>query len=139
MSQASYSSPVNSSVTILWNLLLDKIENPQKYISDVKESKIIEKTPNFVIREMQTSKLQLLEKITVNETTREVCFTLIDHPVFTGSVINKIDIPAKDGEALLLTFSLNWQPKNPELVENNTEVAEMIKQAVLHTKALAEG
>lgn len=139
MPQASYSSPVNSSLTILWNLLLDKIENPQKYISEVKESKIIEKTPNGVIREMQTSKLKLLEKITVDETAKEVCFTLIDHPVFTGSVINKIDIPANDGEPLLLTFSLNWQPKDPAFVENNTEIAEMIKQAVLHTKALAEG
>ncbi len=90
MPYATYKTNVNSSVKTLWDLLMDKIENPQRYVPGVVSVKILSKNGKEVLREMASDSFTVTEKITWNEETKEIIFTLVDHPLFRGRVINKI-------------------------------------------------
>ncbi|MFB8787367.1 MAG: AtaL-like protein [Potamolinea sp.] len=141
MPYATFSSPVNASFETVWGMLLDKIENPQRYITAVEETKVLQRYDNGILREMRIPGMQLKERITVTEEAREIKFTLVEHPLFSGEIINKVEFPSQEdsGESLILTFTQNWQPLNEE-AENLKEakMQETIKNAVLHMKELAE-
>jgi hypothetical protein len=74
------------------------------------------------------------ERITVDEPGRRVVFTLVDHPVFDGAVVN--EVTADNGGLLSLTFTLDWRVKREE--DADTDMMPMVQGAVLHTKELAE-
>ncbi len=80
----------------------------------------------------------LKEKITYNVNTKEVVFTLVDNPIFSGTVINKIHISEVENESITLEFALNWQLIISDSLTPEGDISETIKQAVLHTKQLAE-
>ena len=54
--------------------------------------------------------ITLLEEVVWDEATRTVEFILQDHPKYTGSVINRVDIKTNEEgkEELYLTFIMNW-------------------------------
>lgn len=150
MLYATFGSPVNARLETVWNLLLDKAENPQKYIpQSVEEVKVLERYKDGLLRLMETSEVHIKERITVDEQTKEVTFTLLDHPVYTGKLINKI-IATPDGNSqtpLLLTYIVALHPLSEEAQKNNPSEArwfqqiatpETIQQAVLHMKNIAE-
>ncbi|MBD2043721.1 AtaL-like protein [Microcoleus sp. FACHB-672] len=141
MPYTTFTSPVTASLETLWGMLVDKVENPQRYITEVEEVNVIEKYEDGILREMKLPKMQLKERITINEEAREIKFTLAGHPLFSGEIINKIDSPLydKSGDTLMLTFTQNWQALNEEAGQiNQEEMAQTIKNAVLHLKQLAE-
>ncbi|HEY9702771.1 MAG TPA: AtaL-like protein [Allocoleopsis sp.] len=138
MPYATYKTNVNSSVKTLWELLMDKIENPQRYVPGVVSVKILGKNDLEVLREMKTDSLTVTEKITWNQETKEIIFTLVDHPLFRGQVINKIWVNEENNQPMELEFTLDWQPLNPDSVQKDLDMSSAIQQAVLHTKTLAE-
>lgn len=138
MPQASFAAPVNAPIAELWALLLDKIEHPDKYVPGVSQVKILEKTETAVLREMTAGDLTLKEWITWDEKNLEVCFTLVEHPRFSGDVINKIIVSDRAAEPISLEFRLHWQPKQSQPDPPEPNMSQAIEQAVLHTKALAE-
>lgn len=138
MPYATYKTNVNSSVTTLWDLLMDKIENPQRYVPGVVSVKILGKNDQEVLREIATDSLTVTEKITWNQETKEIIFTLVDHPLFRGRVINKIWVDEENNQSMELEFTLDWQPLNPDTVQKDLDMSSAIQKAVLHTKELAE-
>lgn len=141
MPYTTFTSPVNASFETLWGMLVDKVENPQRYIPEVEAVNILERYEDGILREMKLPGMQLKERITINEEAREIKFTLAGHPLFAGEIINKIDTPLHDksGNSLMLTFTQNWQALNDEAGQmNSEEMAQTIKKAVLHLKELAE-
>lgn len=140
MAKASFSSPVNAPIEVLWDLLVDKIENPQRYVPGVSDVKILEKDGKSVLRQMTTPEITVKERITYDEDSREVVFTLVEHPQFSGEVLNKIIVPPdnKPSDPVILEFILDWQPLNPQAPRDEPDMSETIREAVLHTKQLAE-
>jgi ribosome-associated toxin RatA of RatAB toxin-antitoxin module len=138
MVYATFSAPVNAPLEVLWNLLIDKIENPQKYVPGISQVNILAKDNDHVLREMTIPTGIIKEKITYNVNTKEVVFTLVDNPNFSGTVINKIHISQVKNEPITLEFTLNWQLINFDSLSSESDMSETIKQAVLHTKQLAE-
>lgn len=141
MPHVKFSNSVNASLETVWNLLLDKIENPKRYIAAIEESKILDRADDGVLREMRTPKMIVKERITVDEQAREIRFTLVDHPLFTGQTINRVVPPSNDrpDDPLTLTFTLDWEPSNQEAQKiTQAEVAQTIQHALLDTKRLAE-
>ncbi|MGB3206321.1 MAG: AtaL-like protein [Crinalium sp.] len=134
----SFSTPVNASIDQVWTLLVDKIENPQRYVKSVEKSQVLEKYQDGVLREMEVGGMKLKERITVDEANREIKFTLVDNALFSGEIINKIDVFEPEN-TLTLTFTQNWQPLNAEAQKiYDKEMTQAIKNAVLHTKDLAQ-
>lgn len=138
MPYATFTTAVNAPINVLWQLLIDKIENPQKYVPGVSDVKILVKNNDYVLREMTIPTGIVKEKITHNEASKEVIFTLVDHPLFCGTVINKIHVLPANNDSISLEFTLDWQPLDPDKYQDKTDMSELIKEAVLHTKELAE-
>jgi len=142
MLNATASSPVNASLNTVWRLFLDKVENPGRYIKAVKESKVLARYDDGILREMKTDKMTVKERITIDEQAREVKFTLVDHPLFTGQTLNKIVPPPNNHpeEPLEVVFVLQWEPRTPESEKIVTaeEVSAVTHHAVLDLKSIAE-
>lgn len=139
MHYTTYSATIEAPFARLWAMLIDKVEHPQRYIAAVEEVKILDKSERGILREMKIPGAILKEIITIDEAAREIKFTLVDHPLFAGDIINKVDLPANSGEPLTLTFTQNWQPLNAEAEKvDPAPMAQAIKNAVLHMKELAE-
>ena len=78
---------------------------------------------------------KLEQRITNDPARGEVLFTLIDHPVYRGQVVNRVKATA---EGAVLEYALDWVPINGQEPPGGPDMAVAIQGAVLHTKALAE-
>ncbi len=137
MPRASYTTSVQASIGTVWDLLLDKIENPGKYLPGVEKSKIIERSDEGVLRYMKTKAFEIREWITIDSKDFEITFLLVDHPKYSGKVVNKVaPFPNAGNNVVNLTFAIDWTPKTKEAEDDDMEP--IVKQAVLHTKEIAE-
>ncbi|WP_100182872.1 AtaL-like protein [Candidatus Nitrosotenuis aquarius] len=131
----SHSEKVNCSQEKLWGLLLDKAQHPERTIRQVTESKILETYPDGFLREMSAVGLNIKERITIDAKNQQIRFVLIDNEIFDGYFLNKIE--NKSGE-LVLTYTQDWKPKNPEVQDLDLQFLPVLKNAVLAMKKLAE-
>ncbi len=133
MSATSHTATVAASVEKLWQLLLDKIERPEKYIDGVTDVEIDQGRDGVTIRKMTlpTGK-RIMEAITADERTRVVVFKSIGDPDAVALVTNTVF--EEDGE-VLLNFTYSGAPRAGAAPAN---MMEMIHAAVEHTKELAE-
>ncbi len=132
---ASHSETVVASVQTIWQLLLDKIEDPAKYVPDVERSEILIRGNGFVVRRIKATGQDLTERITADEKDHKVEFVLVDHPVYEGNVENVI-MTSLEGGYPTLTFTLDWKRRDGARDELNMQPA--IRRSVKHTKKLAE-
>lgn len=131
----SHSEKVNCSQEKLWGLLLDKAQHPERTIKQVTESKILETYPDGFLREMTAVGLNIKERITIDAKNQQIRFVLMDNESFDGYFLNKIE--NKSGE-LVLTYTQDWKPKNPEVQDLDLQFLPVLKNAVLAMKKLAE-
>lgn len=138
MPHVKYSLPVEAELQTIWNVLLDKVEHPERYMQYVESVRFLEDKEDYAIREIKTEDMSLQEKITINESLGEVVFELLDHPLFDGTVTHNVS-PL---EPPVLTITMNWQPKNEEgiAVEKAAmnDITMGIEEAVKFLKATAE-
>jgi len=136
MPRAMFSSPVDAPAEVVWRLLLDKIEHPDRYIDGVSDVEILERgADGSVLRRMRTPRMLLTERIMADESELLVSFVLVGSPVFDGGVTNRIDIGA-DGRPVL-TVDLDWVPVDMRFPDD-TDMTGLVRSTVLKIKALAE-
>ena len=136
MPKASHSVQVNAPVDTVWRLLVDKIENPGRYVPGVENVKVLERQPGYVVRRMKVGDVEVVERITAFEQMHEVDFVLVDHPVYAGQVVNRIEPPLRPGLSCTLTFTLDWRRKDGR--PDTLDLQPNVEQAIRKTKALAE-
>ncbi|GFO61577.1 hypothetical protein GMST_39020 [Geomonas silvestris] len=81
---------VHAEHDTLWNLLLDRLQNPERFIPGVTESRIVEKAGNVCIRELMLHGERVREKITVHPYESQIHHELLEHPQFTGTIVTKV-------------------------------------------------
>lgn len=133
--QTSYTEIVNAPIATVWDALIIKIEQPQYFVTNVSDVIILEKTEDFVIRQMTLKageiKMELVEKITFSPFI--VKFEIISHPKNIGYVLNEA-IPI-DEKSTQLMYTMCWQDKETLLPSNNLD---MLKSAVILSKEFIE-
>ena len=139
MSTFSSKVIVNTDLETLWDILVDKIRSPQKYVPGVKDVQIKEEYSELsVLREMTVSigenDKRVREFIFADKKTRTVIFKLDNDPNFCGYVINTI---YQSDDCLELEYLLQWTPK-PGIDIPVPDLGEVILNAVVHTKEIAE-
>ena len=103
---------VHADPNIIWNVILDSVDNPQKYMPDVEESRVLERFEGGMIkerkiegysvevfdyfeyesgimREIKTLDAVFIERILVSKKQWEIRRELIDHLACSGSIIVK--------------------------------------------------
>ena len=140
----TFSSPVNASLSTVWNVILDKVENPGRYNPEAQDYKILERHGNQVLREMKALGVTVKERITWDEKTGEIRHTLVNNPLFIGQAINAVIRPASNNpnDLPIITYTVDWEPYNDEARKVAQEIQEKLAQAVpqtvLNSKTVAE-
>lgn len=132
---AQFSTIVNASFETTWNHLILKIEHPENFVPGISNVYILEKTADYIVREMMVTTADatsvLKEKITF--IPYKVRFELLEHPKLEGYVDN--DIRFISDTETEMTFTINWKDKTTQTAINNLD---MVKKAVLKTKTHIE-
>ncbi|MCE1204967.1 MAG: DUF1857 family protein [Holophagaceae bacterium] len=132
------SSPVNASSDTVWAVLLDKMEHPQRYIEDALDAEILDRSGGAVVRQLVLpGGVSFRERITADRVTRTITFTLLDHPVYEGTVVNRLRVAPAGGAELI--FELDWRPR-PGCRDDRSpgELPGLIESSVMHTRRIAE-
>lgn len=129
---------VEASPETVWAVLLDKMEHPQRYIEDALDAEILAREPGGVIRLLVLpGGVAFRERITADAERRMITFTLLDHPVYEGTVVNRLESRPNGG--LDLIFELTWKPRaGARETRDPHEVLGLIESSVMHTKRIAE-
>lgn len=132
------SASVFASAESVWAVLLDKMDHPQRYIEDALDVEVLERNPADMVRQLVLpGGITFRERVVPHPATRTITFTLLDHPLYEGQVVNQLQ---KDGEGRTeLVFELDWTLR-PGCVEmrDPEEVLDLIRTSVMHTKRIAE-
>ncbi len=132
------SSHVDASPETVWAVLLDKMEHPQRYIEDALDAEILDRGQGSVIRQLVLpGGVAFRERISSDHVDQSITFTLLDHPVYDGTVVNRLR--AAPGGAVDLVFELNWKVRQGCVDDRDPEEAlGLIASSILHTKQVAE-
>jgi hypothetical protein len=135
---------VDASLQTIWNVLLDRIEHPDRYLAGVESFSFPESEEDYAIREVVIQGAPLRERITIDERQGEVRYQLLDHPLFVGDVYNSLIPPAEDDPKAkpVVQFRMDWQPLNAEAeaveIEARDVLEESLQQAIQYVRDLAE-
>lgn len=141
MRKISYSCEVHAPLDTVWKLLVDKVEKPQTYLPGVVHARIVQHYGNGVLREIKGEGLQIKEKVVIDRAHGEIHYFLLEHPLFSGQVINRV-VPSSVQSPVapqFLTIEVEWVPKNEQaerLIQSG--IPEQIQGEVLALKQLAE-
>lgn len=81
---------VHAEHDTVWQLLMDRLENPARFMPGVTEARILERDENVVIREMKLHGDLVKERIEVRPHDSEIRHELLEHPQFTGTIITRV-------------------------------------------------
>ena len=105
----SHSEQINSTFEILWTLLLDKIQHPDRTIKEITHVEILETYEDGILRQMYALGMTIKERVTIDEQNKTIRFELIENSMFTGYFLNKKK--GDDGKLILvysITFINRW-------------------------------
>ena len=141
MRKISYSCEVHAALDTVWKLLIEKVEQPQSYIPGVIQSRILQHYGNGVLREVKCEGMLIKEKVVIDKVHGEIHYFLLEHPLFTGRVVNRVVPSAVQSPVApqLLTIEVDWIPKDEEaerLIQSG--IPDQIQTEVLSLKQRAE-
>ena len=141
MRKISFSCEVHAPIDTVWKLLIEKTEQPQTYLPGVVQSRTLQHYGNGLLREIRGDGLLIKEKVVIDRSHGEVHYFLLEHPLFSGRVINRV-VPSSVQSPVApqtLTIEVEWIPKN-EQAESLIQAAipEQIQREVLSLKERAE-
>lgn len=141
MRKISYSSEVHAALDTVWKLLIEKVEQPQTYLPGVVQSRVLQHYGNGLLREIRGEGMLIREKVVIDKLHGEVHYFLLEHPLFTGRVVNRVVASSVQSPVapLLLTIEVEWAPKDEEaerLIQS--AIPEQIQREVLALRQNAE-
>ena len=105
---------VHAQHDTLWNLLMDRLENPGRYMPGVTDARIIDHTNHVWAREMKLHGDLVKERIEVKAHDSVLRHELLEHPQFTGVIVTRIVKTARQSPVApqYLEYDLELQTKS---------------------------
>ncbi|MCM0082831.1 DUF1857 family protein [Geomonas sp. Red32] len=134
---------VHAEYETLWKLLMDRLENPGRYLPGVTEARITERTDEWVVRDMKLHGEDVKERILVRPYDGELRHELVEHPQFTGFIVTKIVRTARQSPVapLYLEYDLDLQTRSFKVqgaVPGEAEIMSGINTEMQRLKSRAE-
>jgi hypothetical protein len=134
---------VHAQPDTLWNVLMDRLENPGEYTPGVTEARIVERTDEVAVREMRLHGHTVKEKIIIRPYAREMRHELIEHPQFTGFIGVNILQSARQSPVApqVLEYDLNLQTRSWKvegMLKGEDEITDDIQAEMNIVKSKAE-
>ena len=140
MPLASYKTAVDAPAGRLWDLMLDKVERPDRYVPGIERIEILQRFDNgdierrLCVGEGDAAK-SIHEVVHADPRTKTVIYKLVDDPVFSGFVTNTVF--DEDGR-VELDFTMHWMAKGGPEPAGGPDWHELVRAAVLQVKSIAE-
>ncbi|WP_072013784.1 carboxymuconolactone decarboxylase family protein, partial [Myxosarcina sp. GI1] len=135
----TFSSRVAAPFATVWDIVIDKIENTSRYNPEAKNTQILERYSDGLIRQMDALGMTVKERIVIDSSTGTITHHLLDNPYFTGKIVNRV---TRDRDLQNVSYTLSWQPFNTagqELAEKiSDKLRQAVRMAVLSAKEAAE-
>jgi len=128
---------VHAPLEVVWELLVDKVEHPDRYVSGVQGLEILEKYPDGVLRQL-THPMPIKERISINRDRLEIIFKLVDPIHFSGYFFNRIHQPESIDQPLKLEYGLEVEPTDSTAPFDESKLPNAFFATLMHTKELAE-
>lgn len=137
MPRCSYQMRVEAPLDMVWAILLDKAEHPQRYIDGVLDSRILSRGQGFLERELEVDGgVWLRERVEVDEEAKVLVFRLEEHPTYGGTVWNRARAVEGGTEVV---FDMDWQARDGRVIpDDDPDPVNLIRSALEHTRTIAE-
>jgi len=134
---------VHAEHDTLWNLLLDRLQNPERFIPGVTEARVMEKADNVTVREMKLHGDLVRERVTVRLLDSEIRHEMLEHPRFTGSIVTRVVRTARQSPVAPqhLEYDLELTPKSlltKGVVHGEAEIVADLEEEMRRLKSRAE-
>ncbi|MEM7731085.1 MAG: AtaL-like protein, partial [Pseudomonadota bacterium] len=112
----SFKTDINASAERVWEMMVEKIRRPDKYVPGVVSIDVLQQFSELSIERRMTvcgegnTQKTVREIITADPATRTVIFKLQDDPVYTGYVLNMV---FDEGGRVELDYTMHWTLKDP--------------------------
>lgn len=122
---------------VLWEKLVQKIRRPDLFVPGVTNVEVVKEFSELSIERKMTvgGEKVVHELITADPLTQQVVFKTVTDSTFRGVVTNTM---FEEGEDLYLDYTMNWMYLTGDGPDKRAEMQELIKNAVVHTKEVAE-
>ncbi|MGK0388556.1 MAG: hypothetical protein ACI94Y_001286 [Maribacter sp.] len=91
---------INASKEKIWEVLLDKIYHPDKYIPGIIEFEWTEREENEIVRTIYTETDDVVELIIIDSKKQEITSSLVRHTFLKGKLTQRIE-ETNDGVQLV--------------------------------------
>lgn len=144
MPHTSYKTTIQAPYERVYELLLDKMDWPRKYVGVISHSSVLERGDGYTIREMyqpQPVGLTIKEKIYHHDIDggHEFVYEHVDNASYTGTFRNVLTRLPGDDSAVELEYVQAWDahPGTADPISDG-DAERAISNGVEHLKALAE-
>lgn len=98
----------------LWNMLIDRLQHPERYLVGITEARVTEESEDVFISEMLLHGEPVKERVLVRPYDGELRHELLEHPQFTGFIARKIVKTARQSPVapLYLEYDLDLLRKS---------------------------
>jgi len=127
----------------IWNLLMDRLRNPQRYMSGVTEVRMLEDNGREMVREILQDDKIVREKITVNHYESEIRHEFLEHPSFSGQISSRIVRTSRQSPVApqYLEYQIDLTPKSlivEGVVKGEEAVVKVLEYEMQTLKQCAE-
>lgn len=134
---------VHAGHETLWNLLLDRLQHPERYLQEVSEARIVKETDDLMVRELKLHGNLVKERVSINPYNWELRHELLEHPQFTGFIVTRILPTARQSPVAphYLEYELELQRKSFQLeglVKAEEEIVAEFETEMHQLKSRAE-
>ena len=123
MAHATFHCTVTAPFDILWETLMDEVENPHQYNPNIKGVEVIERFHDGILRVVSVPDADVREKVVFNYKKGEIQSNLVGHPSLVGTIIKVVKPVAGRDNAFTLESELEWQ-------STDTRVDTMVRRKV---------
>ena len=110
MPHVSYESAIKAPMDLVWELLHEKAEHPERFYPGLREAKILERHGDGFLRQVTTEVGEVrTERLVSDRRNMQITATLVDHPVYSGTSSCQVS-PMAEGP--LLRCDLDWSPNS---------------------------
>lgn len=137
MPYARHSQVVAAPRERLWELLLDKVENPAMDMPGIESCEIVERDGDRLTRRTTTMARTVTERVAIDRERHRVTYTMLDHPLYLGYIEHRLD--DTDGSGIQVTFTVDLTPRTDTDDVADEEMKPVLMAAVAELEKAARG
>lgn len=140
MALVQHTVTVDAPASLVWALLKEKIERPERFVPGARDAEIVRRIDDRAVERVMRigppdAPRTVREVISYDDATMTVIFKLVDDPVNVGFVTNTI---FEDAGLVKLDFTMRWTRRDGGADDASMDRAAMIRRAVENTRDVCE-